>query len=294
LGYAAGERGGFRNDVSGAEQIGDGGLYSTVDDLLRFAERSDDVRATAAASAGGSPGYRAALVRQAAAHAAVAVLCNDGSADAAGLAAELAAIWLADAARPAAPAPAPAPSAQTPSAQAPSAAATPPPLWKFVGMYRTAETGEIVRFAIDDGVLTLVAGTARRPLARVAADRFAAAGAQWRFDDNLAIETDAGRETIYAAFKPLAAPVAPPAAYAGDYVSPELPNALFRIVADARGLRLVAKNLPPMRLSPTVADEFAADGLPLVLRFARDRRGFWLYAGRPGPTLSDLPFRRRQ
>jgi CubicO group peptidase (beta-lactamase class C family) len=293
IGYAPRERGGYRIALTNHEQIGDGALYTTVDDLLRFAAAANDARATWAARSGGRAGYRAAVRRAPESQAAVAVLCNDAAADADALAAELAQIWLAGAAatRPAAT---PAATPATPAATAATAAApATPPLWKFVGIYRTADTGEIVRFAVDDDALTLVAGGTRTRLTRAAAAMFTVAGDEWRFDDNLAVETHAGHDAIYAAFKPLAAAAAPLASYTGDYVSPELPDALLRIDADARGLRLIVKNLPPMRLSPTVADEFAADALPLIVRFARDRRGFWLYQGRPYPTLADLPFRRR-
>ena len=79
-------------------------------------------------------------------------------------------------------------------------------------------------------------------------------------------------------------------AYAGDFESRELPDATYRILADAHGLSLEVGGKPAMPLQSGGGDRWRAAGQELV--FHRDAAGkadsFMLSAGR----VRNIQFRR--
>jgi CubicO group peptidase (beta-lactamase class C family) len=209
------QSGDFRIEMPFENVHGNGGLLTTVGDLLRWNENfvhptvGDEAIVTAMRTAGtfndGKPqdyalglmigelrgvknvshsgstaGYRAHLNRFPDAHTSVAVLCNVSSADATRAAGRVSEIFLGDRLKPATPersaAPAPAPVDPPPSAAQLNA---------LVGRYWSDEAETMLTVAIDQGALVLK----RRPdavikLTAVGPDRFRGSIGSVRFIRN--------------------------------------------------------------------------------------------------------------
>jgi CubicO group peptidase (beta-lactamase class C family) len=230
---------------------------------------------------GSTAGYRAFLTRFPAQAVSVAVLCNDGNAEASDLAHDVAAVVLGDALTP--------PVAPSPAAV--DAAA----LERWTGLYRNTRTGEPLRVTVEkealraegrgalvpqsESLFTLGDGSVRL--------QFRGQGVGRSFD---VIGSD-GDTTHYA----VAAPVTPSAAdlakYEGTYVSDEA-EVTYTIRAENGALFALRRPDARFALAPSYKDAFTNAQLPLVL-FRRDPKtgqvnGLSLGLGR----VRDLRFRR--
>lgn len=301
------DAGGFIANMPFTSVYGNGGLLTTVDDLLRwnaFLDHPSDLpggaRLVAAlqtpgrlsdgtvldyalglelsrehgrrlvAHSGSTAGYKTWLGRYPEAGVSVAVLCNNGGINPIALGEDLAARALKAqglAVEDAAP---PAP------AVPPSASIDPAP---YQGLFRNPITGELVQTALADGGLTLIQGGRPQALAPVGAGAFQRAdGAQVRVilagpgAAELVLER-AGSRTRYRAVRPpLEGPTALEA-YVGVYYSSELDT---RVTVVREGDALVARQAfgVAWRMTPRFADAFA---IPLrgvtILVFSRGADG---------------------
>jgi CubicO group peptidase (beta-lactamase class C family) len=230
---------------------------------------------------GSTAGYRAFLTRFPDQALSVAVLCNDGNAEASDLAHGVAAAFLGDALGP----------EVKPSPAAVSAAA----LERWAGLYRNVRTAEPARLTVEGSTLKAEGRGTLVPQSeslyaigngdvRV---QFRGEGVGRSFD---VIGAD-GDVTHYA----VAAPVTPTAAdlakYEGTYVSDEA-EVTYTIRAEDGALVALRRPDARVTLAPSYKDAFTNAQLPLVL-FRRDPKtgqivGLSLGLGR----VRDLRFRR--
>ena len=231
--------------------------------------------------AGSTAGYRAFLTRFPDQATSVAVLCNDGNADAGDLAHGVAAIVLGDALGP----------EPKPSPAAVSAAA----LERWAGLYRNVRTAEPLRVTAEGGALK---AEGRGVLVPQSESLFAVGDGAVRVQfkgDGVGRSFDVigadGDITHYA----VAAPVAPTAAdlakYEGIYVSDEA-EVTYTIKAENGALFALRRPDARFALAPSYKDAFTNAQLPLVL-FRRDPKtgqvnGLSLGLGR----VRDLRFQR--
>jgi CubicO group peptidase (beta-lactamase class C family) len=299
IAYSPRRGGGFSIDMPFENVHGNGGLLTTVGDLLTWTRnletgkvggpkfiqemhrqgiltsgrqityasglmvnRYNDVPEVS--HTGSTAGYRAFLARYPDQKLAVALLCNVGSASPGGLGHDVADAFLGDAVRRAA---ASAPRGITlPAAQ----------LEAKAGLYRDPATGESLRLGFADGALRIDRGAA---LVALSPTLFQVGTGSRR----LAFESVPGnprqriRETsepdeavVYepvAEFTPTAADLN---AYVGEYHSSD---AGVSLTAAVEGGRLIVRRRPDTRfeLTPVYADAF--DGGPGRIRFIRDSVG---------------------
>ncbi|HWC95328.1 MAG TPA: serine hydrolase domain-containing protein [Candidatus Sulfopaludibacter sp.] len=179
---------GFRLNVSYFEQLGDGGVHTTVEDLLKWDENfytaavggkqflaEIQERATLSngktleyakglshsksrglalvSHAGAWGGYRAELVRFPEQHFSIACLCNVGSANPSSLAKQVSDLYLKDLMQEAPAAPAAKPRPQPTPPTEPDAAT----LAGYAGDYSAEELGVTYRLSVAAGSLTLAA-----------------------------------------------------------------------------------------------------------------------------------------
>ena len=210
-GYAPREGGGFRIDMSGFEQVGDGAVYTSIEELQRWDENFydgtvggaevlgwlqtpsrlsdgsaltyalglvvDDYRGMRSVRHGGSwAGYRAELLRFPERHTSVAVLCNVANSNPSRLANQVADILLAS--HLAEPAAAPSPrlaSALSDESEPRSVSYAAGRLAELAGDYYSEELDVRYTLAVDSGRLVVhVAGIPERPLVPTADDAFSA------------------------------------------------------------------------------------------------------------------------
>jgi CubicO group peptidase (beta-lactamase class C family) len=305
-GYARRDDGGFSTSMSDFEQIGDGGVLTSIEDLQRWDENFytgqvggragidqlhqqavlnagrtqpyalglivDTYRGLRRVRHGGSwAGYRAELMRFPERHFSVAVLCNLARTDPTTLARRVAEEYLA-------PAFAAAPDAAAPRASGSGAVALAPrELQRYVGLYQSARTGQLRRIRLRGDSLQLTDLVTALPLEATGASRFRAPGAQ------------GGTEVLFDATQPSrrlelivpsgdtlafervgeASPTARElAAYAGTYWSEEV-GAEYRLEVTDGTLVLHRRRNEPVALAPTHADGFSAGGV--LYRFVRSR-----------------------
>ncbi|HEU4557865.1 MAG TPA: serine hydrolase domain-containing protein [Longimicrobium sp.] len=273
---------------------GNGGLLTTVDDLLKWNHALDsgtvagmdtletqgvlsngrkiayalglsvgEFRGLREVShSGATAGYRAYLARYPETGVSVALLCNAGNADPE-LALRAAALFMADRLRPEGP----------PAAAAP-VAVEPVELQRRAGVYRNRRTGAPLRMAVVDGKLRTGGGTELVP-AGGGVFRFGTAGTRLEFVDGSPVQLRVvypDADTVM--FEPAAAAdssAANLARYAGEYRSDEAEATYTAAVVDGR---LVLKMRPDvtLRLTPVYADAFTGPGGSIV-RFIRGRNG---------------------
>lgn len=279
---------------SNLDVVGDGGLYSTAGDMLRWIANMDSGKVGAKSVAlmrvsarlkdgkltgygmGLSPGkYRGLpIVHHGGAlggyrtmtwwipgeKLGIVISCNNGTARSDELAGKVANIFLEGKLKP----------ATVLNTAAPGEAARP-----FAGTYRDA-TGAYLELALKDGTL----GTVRpeRPLAQLSTGTFAFPSDP---DGNrLAFNADGKAFRLFSEGNPerrferveKSEPTAEAAtAYAGDYRSTEVPMPFT--IRNAGGLMLKAGPLPEMKLVQTGPDRFWAPDMGLELVFSRDASG---------------------
>ena len=264
---------GYHTDMPFEDVYGNGGLLTTVGDLLKWNEHYDSPVAADAAMlaeqqkaghfndgrehgyalglfvgtykglrevdhSGSTAGYQAFLTRFPDQHVSVAVLCNTANAQATQYAHAVADIYLGDRVKTVAPAPLP------PPAQIAAAA----------GLYRSSRSG--LAIAVAPG--------------KEAALR----GPVWAFDGKGgATATDAyGTVERLEKMPPASYSDAQLAAFAGTYTSEDAETTLTAVV-EAGKLRLARRPNVRITLTPTYADAFTAtNGLGTVI-FTRDASG---------------------
>jgi CubicO group peptidase (beta-lactamase class C family) len=297
IAYAARREGGFSTDMPFEDVHGNGGLLTTVGDLLIWNQnletgkvggpaflqamqrqmRLNNGREIAYASGlyvsqrngvrevyhtGSTAGYRAFLARYPDQRLSVALLCNIGSVNPGGVGRQLADVFLPQPVR-----------AQQP--EPPRRVAVPvAELNAKAGLYRDARTGEPMRLAVENGALRI--GNAE--LIPVGRSEFQQgnSGRRFIFDTILggrgparAISAD-GDTTMYEPVAEFAPRPADLAEYSGEYYSPDAETTLNVVVEEGR---LVAKRRPDTRiaLTPVYPDAFEAQ-LGLI-RFIRGPNG---------------------
>lgn len=311
--YDRGADGRYRADMPFTNVYGNGGLLTTVGDLLKWNAYLDSPAAAIGGPAlvrametpmtltGGRPityalgltvasrdgvrevshggstaGYRTWLARYPGERVSVAVLCNDGTANPTALGGVVAAQLVSRPARAAI--------AAADSAAAMSTAE----LARYTGLFRAPRTQGVLRVVARDGrlVTEVPAGV---PLAASGTDRFRfgnqGAELAYRFASGRVRDVTLVTEGDSTRFEPVAAPPLTPralASYAGSYWSEELET---RVTVAVRDSTLVVKRRPAEEtvLRPLFADGFSGSGVGTVV-FSRDRRGavdgFGIWAGR--------------
>ena len=314
--------GGFQVAMSDWEQVGDGGVQSSVEEMALWAAALDagtiggraltDLLETPGRLQDGTPlgyglglfldthrglrlvqhagawaGYRAMLLRVPERRLAVITLCNVGSADTTRLS-----LAVLDAALDARPAP--------PPAASPAAAVDPARLRALAGLYVNEHLGEVARVAPSGDGLRVEGLGVDGELVPEGGDRFRSRGERL----SVAFDADAARLEVSAAgygpvpvgFRRVAPGAAPPpgrlAALAGSYASAEIGPAWIIGIAEGGPLRLTVPAGDAADLQPVEGDLFDA-GWGLV-RFRRDASGRGAdltYTGRGlvGVTLPRTP-----
>lgn len=297
---------------------GNGGLLTTVGDLLRWAQNFSDPRVGGASFAremeqrgrlakgseiryalglfvsdfegvpevahdGTTAAYNAFLGRYPGQRLAVAVLCNAGNVNPSGVGHDVARIFLAGQTRPAAEAAA--------SAESQAVVAT-EQLSALAGLYRSERDHTTVTLSVANGRLQVQGGPV---LAALSPTRFQApgGGSELRFGAagremlRLTADGDTIRYVRAEAWTPAPAELAE---LAGEYASDEA-EVTVRLEVEGGKLRLVRRLSRPIELVPTYRDGALAPGAGIVW-FHRDAAGkvtgFSLGSGR----VRDLRFRR--
>jgi CubicO group peptidase (beta-lactamase class C family) len=315
--YSGTAAGGFHSDMPFTNVIGNGGLLTTVGDLLRWNAFLDAPAAAVGGRAlvqaletpmtfndgrrsayalglsvgvrdgirevthgGATAGYRTWLARYPERGTSVAVLCNLASANPTSLGNQAMSLIMP---RPAVP-------AATASATTLSDAELAP----YVGLFRMRGSENLIRTVVRGGRLATDLPFSTTPTP-VGTDRFRVFG-----QGELIYRREGGRvrdvlvvsDGDTARYEP-AAPAAPTAgqlaAYAGSYWSDEL-DTRFTVVARDGVLVLRTRLGEETRFSPTFADAFTSPAGTVI--FARDARGtvngFGIWAGR----IRNVQFRR--
>lgn len=305
---------GFHQDMPFTNMVGNGGLLSTMSDLLKWNENLDSPKVGGAAftrdletsmtltsgrripyalglenleydgvrevsHSGSTAGYRTFLARYPDQHLSVAVWCSNAGANPTALAHQVADLLLTKPAKSA--------------TQAGSIRLSGAQLARWAGTYRDPHTDVTVTFTPADTALT----TSARPVATLmptAADRFRNSTAEYAFSGSAGRRTfllvRPGGDTLrYEEVHRVE--TAPRAAdYVGRYVSDEL-NVELRVIERDGKLLMLRRPSEEMGMRPMYADDFQADGLGSV-RFARNTAGaitgFSIYAGR----VLDVRFKR--
>lgn len=309
---ARGERG-FAMSMPFENIHGNGGLLTTVGDLLVWTEnletgrlggpafieamhrrgrlsngrpiayasglRTGDYRGVPEIShTGSTAGYRAFLGRYPEQRMAVALLCNVGSVDPGNLGHQIADIFLG-----------------IPPAPKPAKADVDQELLKRrAGLYRNPASGEAIRLVFADASLRLERGLALTPVS----DREFLAGSERRLTfepipggtrERIRVARESVEDDLYEPVEPFAPAAAQLAEYAGDYYSPDAETALTAAIEEGR---LVLRRRPDSRiaLTPLYKDAFQS---PLgLVRFIRGTGGRVTELSLRQDRVYDMRFRR--
>lgn len=313
LGYSPRPGGGLRQDISRWLQVGDGAIFTTVEELLRWDNNFYDPkiggqamldalqtpgrlndgtaltyalglsvathRGQRAVSHGGSwGGYRAELLRFPNQRFSVATLCNLGTIDPSALARDVADIYLESVLAPRTAA-----SAESKSPAGQSAAVAP-----FLGIYRNPRTRARVNVIVASGQFTVL-GDTRHQLQLVSGTTYGAEGTKttWTFaaatdgrPGTLTRQVAGQQPEVFERVTPMKIPAADLAVYAGRYYSEEL-DATFELVVDSGTIEIRRRGGTPLRVTPIARDEFMAG--PVTILFERkgtDVAGYVMDLGR--------------
>jgi CubicO group peptidase (beta-lactamase class C family) len=305
--YSGTAANGFKTDMSFTNMIGNGGLLTTVGDLLRWNENFfnpsvggkafvDSMQTrmvlrsgrrityalglevgsydgVAEVSHGGSTaGYRTFLARYPEQHVSLAVLCNLGSANPVAVGHQIADLLVT---KPAAAAQSGAPAITLSTAQ----------LERWAGTYVDARTDRALRLAVKDGALAIADGpnTVARPMTPNAFRAFG--NADLVFSSSAparkALLIRGGDTSVFAEAHAAPLTKAKLAEYAGTYTSDEL-DVVLTVAPVGELLVLRRRPADEMAMRPVYDDDFAT---PIgSLRFSRDAsgrvNGFGVYSGR--------------
>jgi CubicO group peptidase (beta-lactamase class C family) len=317
--YSGSAAAGFRTDMPFTNMIGNGGILSTMADLMRWNENLDhptvggqsyvdvmqtrmrltsgrtigyalglivnDYRGVREVSHSGSTaGYQTYLARFPEQHVSVAVWCNYTGANPGALAHQVADLLLTHA--PATVAQASAMKVEVPKSE----------IDRWAGMYRDVQTDQTLTFtATESGLSTAGRGGRAMPWATLARDRFSSPLGEATFTGApgrgtiILVRTDA--DTARFTEVTAAPRTIPVSDYLGTYTSDEL-DAQF--VVTARDGKVIVNRRPyeQIELEPVYPDDFQAGGGLGTLRFTRDAKGkvtgFSFFAGR----VLDVRFKR--
>lgn len=307
----------FAIDMSLFEQTGDGAVYTTVEDLLRWDRNFytptvggrqlldslhtvgilangdrltyamglmvDQYRGLKRVRHGGAwAGYRAELLRFPEANTAVACLCNLGSANPSNLADGVAGVLLQDRFS------APATAEGTTTSAARSMTLPDAALGIFAGSYRDTATNEVRRLTIRDGAIAssrtpslfrpVDSATFELPgIASLVFERDRAGQVTWMTERVMA---SAPRR--YQRFTPIKLARASLDEYVGEYFAEEVNNT-FKVEADSAGLIVTIAKDQKLAVAPTVRDVFTTGGAYSVAFYRNGKgriAGFALGAGR--------------
>lgn len=302
MAYAPRPAGGLRLDVSRWLQVGDGAVFTTVEELLHWDNNFYEpkvggqallsalqrpgtladgraleyglglgvglYRGQRTVSHGGSwGGYRAELLRFPDQRFSVATLCNLGSINPTQLARRVADVYLEDLLAP------------VDTTQAGGAAPVHVPvdvLSGYAGTYRNSATRSRLVFALDDGRLT-ASGDGRFELRPRSATVFESPGTPvtWTFERGgsaarVARQREGREPEVFEKVVPLTLTAGELEPYAGRFYSEEL-DATFTLEIEDGALTLHRRGARPQRLTPVVPDEFMAG--PMTVRFTRAADG---------------------
>ena len=307
--YAPRPGGGYAIDMSNWQQVGDGAVFTTVEDLLRWdrnfyqprvggerlladlltAGALDDGetldyalglfhgehRGLPTVSHGGSwGGYRAELLRFPEEHFSVAVLCNLAGTNPSGLARQVAGIYLEERLGPA---PEGSGSDRT-AADVPESA-----LRGVTGTYRDPEDGTVQVLEVADGALQLQAFGRTLALLPASRTEFFAANLpielRLRFEGaqpGRFVETLEGEETVFLRVETVEATQAELRASVGHFYSPEL-DATCEVRLESGALQLVPPGSgEPVELSPLERGSFHGGGMRLRFQDGDGKAGGFL------------------
>ncbi len=322
IAYDETKDGAYREDMPFENVYGNGGLLTTVGDLLRWNENAVDQKVgdaeflreelhpgqfndgtpynyamglyirtfmgTAEVSHSGSTaGYRAFLARYPAQRLSVAVLCNVSSAATETYAHAVAALYLGAKTGGRAPG-----QAQRKAPEIPDTS-----LESRVGLYRSALTGLPIAVTLHDSSLSIAAGTGSpAALQPLSASKFRAPESgrtyEWESADLVRATSGNGAWETYERVeraKPGGDELRP---LAGTYVSDEAEVELT-VTAKGRKLRVFRRPNTTFTLTPAYRDAFLARGLGLV-RFRRDAAGAVTGLSVTTDRVWDLRFAKRQ
>jgi CubicO group peptidase (beta-lactamase class C family) len=311
-GYAPRDSGGFAIAMSGFEQVGDGSVMTTVEDLARwdrnfyegqvgggtlleamlvpgrltggrtleyaFGLVVGQYRGLRTVRHGGAwAGYRAELLRFPEQRTSVAVLCNHARSGPGRLSQRVADVILRDRLS--------APTVATNASSGASGSSPEGAISRYLGAYRDAASDEIRIVSTRGDTLFMDYGdgdlTELRPLGN---DRFAVEGSSWevRFVAPATLVEQAPNQppasfVRFTRARPTARELA---AYAGAYYSDEL-DVRWTIAADSAGLIARIPGGDTLRLAPTVRDVFVGGNVTLKFRRSGSRvSGILLHSGR--------------
>ena len=308
----SGTPGAFRMNMPFENVHGNGGILTTVGDLLRWNEnfvspkvgdrafvetqlqpgvfadgRAHDYawglvigsyKGLPEISHGGATaGYRAYLARYPKQHVSVAVLCNAASANTAQYAHEVADLYLADDIKPSS---APTPY-RTQEAQLKAAA----------GLYRHTITGDTLTVTVENSTLRVQPGGAVIP---VSAGRFVSAGGAVTIEiendgQRLRVANGNGTRATYERTAPFTPSETQLAEYVGVFSSDEAETTLT-VAVDGKSLVMRRRPDSTATLRPVYADAFRSpQGL---VRFHRDASGRVTEVSLVGGRVWDMRFRR--
>ena len=300
MAYEPRRGGGFSTDMPFENVHGNGGLLTTVGDLLAWTQNLETGRVGGpkfleemhrqailtsgrqityasglmvlryndvpeVSHTGSTAGYRAFLARYPAQKLSIALLCNVGSASPGAIGHEVADVFLGDAARRAA-APAAPKGVSVPAAE----------LSAKAGLYRDPKTGASIRLTVADGALRADRGGALIPLSSLvfqvgsSSRRFTFEPLPGSVRPRLRETSDPDEAVVYEPVPDFTPTAADLGAYTGEYYSADAEVALVAAVEDGR---LVLRRRPDTRiqLTPVYADAF--DGSLGRIRFMRDASG---------------------
>lgn len=319
--YSGSAADGFHTDMPFTNMIGNGGLLSTMGDLLKWNENLDNpkvggrafvdamqttMRLTSGRSItyalglvvtdyhgvrevnhnGSTAGYRTYLGRFPDQHVSVAVWCNYARANP-----TLLGHQVADLALSVAPA-----AVTAASARAEHVDVSPASVERWAGTYRDAFTDQTMSFAAVKGSLTTSGGRGAQPWTARGGATFNSGIGEATFAGErgrraLALVRPSGDTSRFVEVRPAPARI-PAADYVGDYTSDELD---VRLTVVARGGKIFLRRRPAdeFELSPAYADDFETPAGELgSIRFSRDASGkvtgLSFFAGR----VLDVRFKR--
>jgi CubicO group peptidase (beta-lactamase class C family) len=304
---------GFHTLMPFEDVHGNGGLLTTVGDLLKWNEnavapkvgdaafvdeqqepgRFSNGRAHAYAlglsidtykglrevgHSGATAGYRANLVRFPDQHLSVAVLCNIDSAAATEYAHDVADRYLADAIEP-------------PTAPSPKHTLTNAEIEAVEGLYRNTASGRLIRLAHDEDELRIEGGPTLIPLS--ASTFVTADGVNVEVDEvgTARVSDPRGIGEIYQHVTAVTPTVAHLEGLVGTYVSDEA-EATLDVVLEGTSLVIERRPDTTLELAPLYADAFSAPDLGTVI-FRRDAAGRPTVLSVVQDRVWDLQFTRR-
>jgi CubicO group peptidase (beta-lactamase class C family) len=316
-GYAA-DGDGYRISMTTLDMVGDGGVFTSVEDLLawdrNFYEPSvggrellsvllrrgvltggdsldyalglehGSYRGLPVVSHGGAfVGFRADLVRFPEQRFSVATLCNVATADPTSLSYGVADLFLTDFLESNTDAD---PASEAAAASDPPVELSPESLSRWAGLYRDSEDGSYLRLEVRDRDLTVLVGPGY-PLVAIDESRFRLefAPVEFQFEEvkeaRSLLLRQSGRESRYESVTPALLTPASASRYAGRYFAEEL-GTDYRIEASGEELTVRRGRGDPIPLEPATKDEFTMDGDLIVFEPANGQRpqAFTIDAGR--------------